>query len=155
MSKYEMQQHQDMDHTFYVIRDLDTMKWFAGYDFMGSAEWVDDPSDSYEMSQDEAEAILADLTAAADPEETEVQPADPVLDHLQMALDIAYNDRNNAFQAYEKACKSEQVPAGLVNSTYNYYQQRQNFYEGVVFAINAAGYRLESIQDSDKLRVIK
>lgn len=64
MKKYELTGYQDMNHTFYLIRNTETQEYFAGYDFMGSQEWVENITDSYEMGEHEALALLEDLESA-------------------------------------------------------------------------------------------
>ena len=64
MKKYELIGYQDMNRTFYLIRNTETQEYFAGYDFMGSQEWVEDITEGYEMGEHEALAILDDLEAA-------------------------------------------------------------------------------------------
>lgn len=63
MTRFELQRHDDLHHTFYIIRNLDTMKWFAGYDEMGGAIMTDDVTDSEQMGR-EAFDILTDLVDA-------------------------------------------------------------------------------------------
>lgn len=63
MTRYEIQKHNDLSHTFYVIRDLDTMEWFAGYDFMGGLIMTPDVTDAEQLGE-EALDVLGDLLAA-------------------------------------------------------------------------------------------
>ena len=66
MSKYTMTKVQDNGCTFYAIYSEDEMKYFAGYDFMGSIDWVQNLNDAYWMSDDEAYQIMADLKDSDD-----------------------------------------------------------------------------------------
>ena len=50
--------------TVYAITDTEAKKVFAGYDFMGSIDWVDGLTEAYLMDLDEAEAILTDMNNA-------------------------------------------------------------------------------------------
>ena len=50
--------------TKYLVADTESKKIFAGYDFMGSVDWVDSMSEAVAMDLDEAEQIKNDLFAA-------------------------------------------------------------------------------------------
>ena len=55
----------------YIITNTETKSFFAGYDFMGSIDWVQATNEAYMMDLDEAESILKDMEAAED------EPAEP------------------------------------------------------------------------------
>jgi hypothetical protein len=46
----------------YLVTDTETKTFFAGYDFMGSVDWVSE-AEATEMSLEEAKQIASDLTA--------------------------------------------------------------------------------------------
>ena len=71
MKKYEIINNEGR----YAIYSSEESAFFAGYDFMGSVDWVKIPTIECCMDLDEAEAIVADLEAADDPEEPEEDPA--------------------------------------------------------------------------------
>jgi len=62
--KYEVILNRDMKDRAYIITDTENRKFFAGYDFMGSVDWVDNDTDARKMSKDEAEQIASDLESA-------------------------------------------------------------------------------------------
>jgi hypothetical protein len=62
--KYEVVLNRKAGDRAYIITDTENHKFFAGYDFMGSVEWVDDDADASEMGKAEAERIASDLEAA-------------------------------------------------------------------------------------------
>ena len=101
MKRYELQKHQDMNHTFYAIRNLDTMEWFAGYDFMGSVDWVASPADSYEMSKEEALDVLEDLVASDD----EPEEAEAIIEELKAADEPAEPTKAPVMTLYEVGMK--------------------------------------------------
>ena len=63
MAQYEIKQCVSMDYTFCLIRNAETDEYFAGYDFMGGQEWSNSLC-AYEMNEQEALQIKADLEAA-------------------------------------------------------------------------------------------
>lgn len=72
MSQYFIKQHElptgEMKN---VIFSTENEIYFAGYDFMGSAEWEENINDAYQMGTDEAEQILKDLAGSDEPAEPE------------------------------------------------------------------------------------
>ena len=71
MSKYQIVSAPTNDGLFginpdWLIKDSETGKYFNGYDFMGSVEWVN-IGEAYCMSKDEAQDIVNDLEAADEP----------------------------------------------------------------------------------------
>ena len=76
MSNYTIQTVTNRGEAFKVIYDLDTNKFFAGYDFMGSVNWEDADSENiYLTDEDDPEQIVADLRAADEPTEPAEDPA--------------------------------------------------------------------------------
>lgn len=62
MEKYTIKKAPICDEIKNVIES--DGKFFAGYDFMGSVNWVNDILSAYYMTQDEADSIKADLEAS-------------------------------------------------------------------------------------------
>lgn len=62
--KYEVINNRDIRNRKCIITDTSTRKFFAGYDPMGSVNWVDNDSEANGMDHDEAESVLADLISA-------------------------------------------------------------------------------------------
>lgn len=60
MAKYEIKEFVGS----YIILNTETKQWFEGYDFMGGQEWSDLSISAYEMDEQEALQIKADLEAA-------------------------------------------------------------------------------------------
>ena len=62
-----------------TIENVQTGKFFAGYDFMGSVNWVSGGDEAYRMGIDEAEQIIRDLEDANETDEaieaTKIVPA--------------------------------------------------------------------------------
>lgn len=75
MSKYTLTQVQENGCTFYAIRNNDDGKYFAGYDFMGSCDWVRELTDAYWMDDVDAYQTKADLDAADAPAGPKKDPA--------------------------------------------------------------------------------
>ena len=74
MANYTMQKIQDSDCTYYAIFNNDSMEYFAGYDFMGSATWEKHLDDCSWLLEDEAYQIKADLESA-DADDEQQAPA--------------------------------------------------------------------------------
>jgi len=71
MANYTLVKIQENGCTLYAIcNNADTMEYFAGYDFMGSVEWVLDLRAARWMVESEAYQIKADLESA-DMEDTD------------------------------------------------------------------------------------
>jgi len=64
MTNYTMQKIQDSGCTLCAIYNEDTKEYFAGYDFMGSVDWVQNWHDAKWMVESEACQIKADLESA-------------------------------------------------------------------------------------------
>ena len=62
--KYEVILNRDRKNRKYIVTDTESKKFFAGYDFMGSVEWVDEDTEATAMELDEAEQIASDLESA-------------------------------------------------------------------------------------------
>ena len=75
MASYRMTKVQDNGCTFYAILNEDSNQYFAGYSFMGSADWENHLEDAYWMGDDEAYQIMADLRSADEPAHSEVVPS--------------------------------------------------------------------------------
>lgn len=128
--------------------------YFAGYSFMGDAEWSSDILDAYYMADlNEAEQIVEDLEAADDPEEQNAQD-DPLMEKFQRILDMAVADRDDFGDQWRKVVKEQAIP-DLCHRKYLKYQQAQGYLEGMTTAIFAAGYGIQSSVDSTKLTVTK
>lgn len=72
MSNYEIKtvHHSDGSEDTFVIYSLEESAFFAGYDFMGSVNWVKIPNTDCELTaEDDPEQIVADLEAADEPAE--------------------------------------------------------------------------------------
>ena len=65
MKKYEIINHEGG----YAIYSSEESAFFAGYDFMGSVDWVKIPNIKCLMTKEEAEQIVLDLEAADAPAE--------------------------------------------------------------------------------------
>ena len=66
MSKYEVLAHNDkwiIRRTRYASLCI-IDEYFAGYDFMGSADWINGKYGALTMEKEEAEQIVSDLEAA-------------------------------------------------------------------------------------------
>ena len=70
MARYEIRKSEEFskiypEETRYIIvnNDLPRRPVFAGYNFMGGAEWDDDVLCAYFMDLEEADQIVADLKA--------------------------------------------------------------------------------------------
>ena len=50
-----------------TIENVQTGKFFGGYDFMGSVDWVDSADDACRMDHEEAKQIINDLESADEP----------------------------------------------------------------------------------------
>ena len=97
MSKYQIVSAPTNDGLFginpdWLIKDSETGKYFNGYDFMGSVEWVN-IGEAYCMSKDEAQGIVKDLEASDEPAEPEKPEAMKRIDVLR-ALAAAKNAFN-------------------------------------------------------------
>jgi len=68
MANYTMQKIQDSGCTLCAIFNDGTREYFAGYDFMGSVDWVRDLQDARWMVESEAYQIKADLESADAPD---------------------------------------------------------------------------------------
>lgn len=64
MANYTMIKIQKNGCTYYAISNEDSMEYFAGYDFMGSATWEKHLDDCSWLLEDEAYQIKADLESA-------------------------------------------------------------------------------------------
>lgn len=64
MTNYTLVKIQENGCTLYAIHNEGTMEYFAGYDFMGSVDWVRDLQDARWMVESEAYQIKADLESA-------------------------------------------------------------------------------------------
>ena len=85
---YTMTKVQENGCTFYAIYSENERKYFAGYDFMGSIDWVKILNDAYWMSDDQAYQIMADLNAA----EESAEPKNTVTeDQIRIVLEAAQN----------------------------------------------------------------
>lgn len=73
-------------HGKYIVTDTESKKFFAGYDFMGSVEWVDSQDKAETNELEYAEQYKADLESADEPDEPEegIDPAelDECLDRI-------------------------------------------------------------------------
>ena len=56
-------------HGKYIVTDTESKKFFAGYDFMGSVEWVDNQDEAEANELEYAEQYKADLESADEPAE--------------------------------------------------------------------------------------
>lgn len=74
MTIYTLTKVQDSGCTLYAIYNEDTMEYFAGYDFMGSVDWVQDLQDARWMFESEAHQIKNDLESA-DADDEQHEPA--------------------------------------------------------------------------------
>lgn len=137
MSKYQIESRQANGVNYSIIYDTVNGKYFAGYDFMGSAEWERFSDDAYVMTTDESYAILSDLEAA---DETTEPETDQHIRSLQATLDYAYNRRDDEWKALEDIRKNG--PEHLLENQYRSYCESQAFLEGVTMAIFASGYTL-------------
>ena len=77
MSKYQIVSAPTNDGLFginpdWLIKDSETGKYFNGYDFMGSVEWVN-IGEAYCMSKDEAEQIVNDLESSEEHKQEETK----------------------------------------------------------------------------------
>ena len=83
MSKYEIVNNEGI----YAIYSKEESAFFAGYDFMGSINWVKVPDVSCGMGLEEAQQIISDLEAQdddgpilpIDPEEIDTRPLEEIL----------------------------------------------------------------------------
>lgn len=155
MSKYTMTKVQDNGCTFYAIYNSEEMKYFAGYSFMGSADWESNLNDSYWMGDDEAYQIMADLEAADDHSETEANQADPQIESLQKSLDVYRLRRNAAWDAYQHYQKKDKYDIGGLDNAYRAYEKEQAFYEGFMAAVFAAGYDVQTQVGTDECIITK
>ena len=64
MTKYTLTKVQYQGFPYYAILNNDSMEYFAGYDFMGSATWEKHLDDCSWLLEDEAYQIKADLESA-------------------------------------------------------------------------------------------
>lgn len=74
MNKYEIKtvHHSDGSEDTFVIYSMEESAFFAGYDFMGSVDWVKIPSTECELTkEDDPWQIVKDLEAADEPAEPE------------------------------------------------------------------------------------
>ena len=62
--KYEMILNRKVRGRKYIITNTENRTFFAGYDSMGSVNWVDDETWATEMGLDEAKQIRSDLESA-------------------------------------------------------------------------------------------
>ena len=69
MKKYEIVNNEGI----YAIYSSEESAFFAGYDFMGSINWVKIPDVSCWMGREEAEQIVSDLESADEPAEYPVK----------------------------------------------------------------------------------
>lgn len=63
-SKYEVIMNRNWEDHRYIVTDTEERKFFAGYDFMGSVNWVDSDAEATVMDVEEAQQIAKDLEAA-------------------------------------------------------------------------------------------
>ena len=73
MKKYQITTVDFDGITAHVIQDTEDCVYFAGYDDMGSVDWVQFPEDSLGMELSEAQSIAHDLELADEP----ADPCDP------------------------------------------------------------------------------
>lgn len=142
VDNYTMTKVQENGCTFYAIYSETERKYFAGYDFMGSIDWVENLNDAYWMDDAEAYQIMADLKAAAEPAYPETKQDDPQIKSLQIAMDYAWNRRNDEYNALENIRKNG--PDFMLDKQYAEYRASQAFYEGICMAIFAAGYQIRT-----------
>jgi hypothetical protein len=65
----------------YTVQDTETKEFFAGYDFMGSAEWVDSNVNAAWLELNDAEQIAADLEDSEAPDDQVPQEKQVSRDH--------------------------------------------------------------------------
>lgn len=77
-----------------TITNVQTGKFFGGYDFMGSVDWLDSDDDAYRMDLEEAKQIISDLEAADEPivETEEVKALQTKLDNGTTLLTLYEDD---------------------------------------------------------------
>lgn len=118
-----------------VVNDGITLNtYFAGWDFTkvsrGMATWTGpDGYGALVMSLDEAEQLADELQSR----EPTTEPSDPVRDSLQAALDVAWADEDRAWEEFKSTACND--PSD--------YEHARFYLEGCVFAIEAAGYRVD------------
>ena len=65
MKKYTIEKTKNTKRTWYMIYDRENKKYFAGYDFMCSVNWVENPNGNNAkdcfLTEEEAEQIVKDL----------------------------------------------------------------------------------------------
>ena len=146
MSKYEISKIRSMDDEVrFVIYNKEEQAFFAGYDFMGSVDWEYSkvPSEACELTaEDDPEQIVADLEAADEPAYPKTKQDDPQIKSLQIAMDYAWNRRNDEYNALENIRKNG--PDFMLDKQYAEYRASQAFYEGICMAIFAAGYTIRT-----------
>ena len=138
-----------------TILKNDSGKYFGGYDFMGSVNWLETTYDAVLMDDDEAEQIISDLEAADEPDEPEIDPADQQMKSLQQSLDTCRSRRNDAWDLYDKFRTMENPNEGLINNAYLEYTKEQSFYEGFMMAVFAAGYTITTAVGTDECTIVK
>jgi len=113
MSKYEIVKYISMDYTFYLIRNVETGEFFGGYDFMGSADWTNNLC-AYEMDEQEALQIKADLEAADADDQPETEKEDkPMTRYERVNKAIEMTQAPMYRKAHDKVLAAEESRESL------------------------------------------
>ena len=142
MTNYTINHIEVDGHTYWTILNNDSNEYFNGYDFMGSVNWTPCVDICYWMSKEEAMEICRDLNLADESAEPETKQDDPQIKSLQIAMDYAWNRRNDEHNALENIRKNG--PDFMLDKQYAEYRASQAFYEGICMAIFAAGYTIRT-----------
>jgi len=106
MENYTLTKIQDSGCTYYAIFNNDSMEYFAGYDFMGSATWEKHLDDCSWLLEDEAYQIKADLESAdADDQHAEkgffwsdeIKALDDAITHTLSCLAECHTEKERKF----------------------------------------------------------